>query len=435
MLDEMRVNDEQLDASDIRQLESADEIAHFFARLRYDVDERTNIPDYAALGMGSEDMRQHIHKIELIGKDPEDGDISIYLFEVRSVTAKLRNDIARRFRERPENALLVLTKDYEALEFVMLERVLSRSQSRRAALKQAIRPIPLMVHRLHPNPVALRVLKRFTFTEEDAVYQWEKLRSAYMLAEWSEAYFNNRALFSDYYLKERLTDPKITPAWDEDVRPAGREIYKHIVTARKNYTRQTKDVIRKGLYEPVFKLLGFDFKKQRPGTSSAGQADYLLYTPGDTSKPIAAALTYVWNRNLDDVDESRECAEDDGGTPFEIPGARVVSLLEAQVTPWVIITNGKLWRLYSSTASNKATNYYEIDGEVYLENDKQERKATGRDESAAVYWHSPEMRNLVDDCLNVRVLDPAMGSGHFLVEVVDYVTNRLIDLLNRVVPQ
>jgi hypothetical protein len=92
MLDEMRVNDEQLEASDIRQLESADEIAHFFARLRYNVDERTNIPDYAVLGMGSEDMRQHIHRIELIGKDPADGDISIDLFEVRSVTAKLRND-------------------------------------------------------------------------------------------------------------------------------------------------------------------------------------------------------------------------------------------------------------------------------------------------------------------------------------------------------
>src|SRR5437870_5416292 len=245
MLDEMQVNDEQLEASDIRQLESADEIAHFFAKLHYDVDERTNIPDYTVLGMGSEDMRQHIHKIELIGKDPEDGDISIYLFEVRSVTAKLRNDIARRFRERPENAILVLTKDYEVLEFVMLERVLSRSQSRRAALKQAIRPIPLAVNRLHlrPESVALRVLKRFTFTEEDADYQWEKLRSAYMLAEWSEEYFNNRALFSDYYLKERLTDPQITQAWDEDVRPAGREIYRHIVTARKDYTRQTADVI------------------------------------------------------------------------------------------------------------------------------------------------------------------------------------------------
>jgi hypothetical protein len=112
----MRLNDERLDASDIRQLESADEIAHFFAKLRYDVDERSNIPDYAVLGMGSADMRQHIHKIELIGKDPVYGDISIYLFEVRSVTAKLRNDIARRFRERSEKALLVLTQDYEELE-------------------------------------------------------------------------------------------------------------------------------------------------------------------------------------------------------------------------------------------------------------------------------------------------------------------------------
>jgi hypothetical protein len=63
-----------LDESDIRQLENADEIAHFFARLRYDVDERTNIPDYTVLGMGSADMRQHIHRIELIGTDPEDGD-------------------------------------------------------------------------------------------------------------------------------------------------------------------------------------------------------------------------------------------------------------------------------------------------------------------------------------------------------------------------
>ena len=58
------------------------------------------------------------------------------------------------------------------------------------------------------------------------------------------------------------------------------------------------------------------------------------------------------------------------------------------------------------------------------------RKSTGKDETPAVYWNNPEMQNLVDDCLNVRVLDPAMGSGHFLVEVVDYVSNRLIDFLN-----
>ena len=105
----MRVNDEQLNASDIRPLENADETAHVFAKLRY--------------------------------------------------------DIARRFRERPENAPLALTQDYEELEFVLLERIVSSSQCRHTAPKQAIRPIPLTVSRLHPKPVALRVLKRFTFTE------------------------------------------------------------------------------------------------------------------------------------------------------------------------------------------------------------------------------------------------------------------------------
>ncbi len=370
MAEPLSVNDAQLTAGDIRPLENADQIAHLFARLGYNVDERINIPDYSALGMSGAELRQQIRKIELIGRDPADGDIVIYLLEVRAVTAKLRNDIARRFRERPENALLVLTTDYAELEFVLLERVLSRSQSRRAALKQAIRPIPLTVNRLNPDPVALRVLKRFTFTEEDAAYQWEKLRSAYTLAEWSEEYFNNRALFSDYYLKQRLTDPQNTPAWNEDVIPIGRTVFNHLANARKQYTRQSEKVIRQGLFEPLFRALGFDFAAPKSPSPPAEEADYLLYAPGDPSpgerQPIAAALTYVWGRNLDDVDESRELDEDQGGTPFEIPGARVVSLLEAQVAPWVIVSNGKLWRLYSSTASNKATNYYELDLEEAL---------------------------------------------------------------------
>ena len=51
-------------------------------------------------------------------------------------------------------------------------------------------------------------------------------------------------------------------------------------------------------------------------------------------------------------------------------------------------------------------------------------------QSPATYWNNLDMQQLVDDCLNIRCLDPAMGSGHFLVEVVDYVSNRLISFLN-----
>jgi hypothetical protein len=243
MLDDMRVNDVQLDTSDIRQIESADEIAHFFAKLRYNVDVRTTIPLDAPVYTSSQDMKVQINHHELIATDPEDEDIRVYLFEMRSVTAKMRNNLARGFlKTTDQKVLLVLTADYENIEFVYLERSRQKSRRKGLTLKSTIRPIPLTVNRLNPDSVALRVLKRFTFTEEDADYQWEKLRSAYMLAEWSEEYFNNRALFSDYYLTRRLADEKITPEWREDVRPIGREVFRHLTNARKNYTRQTEDV-------------------------------------------------------------------------------------------------------------------------------------------------------------------------------------------------
>ena len=152
----------------------------------------------------------------------------------------------------------------------------------------------------------LRVLKRFTFTEGDSAYQWEKLRSAFTLAEWTEPDFNNRALFSDYYLKERLTDPALTPAWCEDVRLIGREVFRHLTGSPQGLGGQPEDVIRRKFYEPLFGSLGFQFKVNKSGNSSLDEPDYLLFAPGKPDKPIAAALTYVWNRNLDDLDEQRD---------------------------------------------------------------------------------------------------------------------------------
>ena len=40
-------------------------------------------------------------------------------------------------------------------------------------------------------------------------------------------------------------------------------------------------------------------------------------------------------------------------------------------------------------------------------------------------------KDLVERLFDLRVLDPAMGSGHFLVEVVDFVTDRLLKFLNQ----
>ncbi len=348
------INDIRVTPADIGQLEDANAIVNFFARLRYDVDESSWV-NHGALGLDREDMQQEIRRIRFVGQT-SDEEMAIYLFEVRSVTVQLTQRIARSFRNRPENILLVLTKDYERIDFVLVEKDIGESKKLGGGLKQIIRPRSITVDRRKPSRVHLRVLQRFTFTEADGLYQWDKLRSAFTLAEWTEEYFNNRALFSDYYLKERLTDSTITPEWDEDVTRIGREVFRHLADARNKYSGQREDVIRKGLYEPLFRSLGFEFSEEKSGTSDLAEPDYLLYEPDNPDHPIAAVLTYVWNRNLDDEDPQR-----DKDTPREIPGALVVNVLAKADVDWVVVTNGKLWRLYSTSASNKATNYYEVD--------------------------------------------------------------------------
>ena len=67
-------------------------------------------------------------------------------------------------------------------------------------------------------------------------------------------------------------------------------------------------------------------------------------------------LAYSWNRYLDGRDETRDLQ-----TPDENPGARVVTVLQSGEAPWAIVTNGKLWRLYSARSHSRSTNYYEID--------------------------------------------------------------------------
>ncbi|HHY58782.1 MAG TPA: hypothetical protein GYA08_25500, partial [Chloroflexi bacterium] len=348
-------NDLALTAAHVGQLENADAVIRFFARLRYAVDAATEIP-HQALGLEGDDVRLDVRRLWRIGSDPDMGDIVLYLMEVKSVTVALVQRIARRFRERSEQPLLVLTSDYETLDFVLIDRSAESSNQPGKPFKFVVRPRQITVARRKPTPVNLRVLRRLTFTERDSGLQWEKLRAAFTTAEWTEEYFNNRALFADHYLKTRLADATITPEWAVDVGPIGRELYKLLATARQTFGMQPEATIRTGLYEPIFRLLGFDFVQNKPGDSDGTAPDYFLYAPGDRSKPLAAALTYVWNRNLDDIDPTR-----DQETGNEIPGALVVSTLEAGQAPWVIATNGKLWRLYAAQADNKATNYYEVD--------------------------------------------------------------------------
>ncbi|MGC9522081.1 MAG: hypothetical protein ACP5HG_09390, partial [Anaerolineae bacterium] len=364
------VEDRPLTPQEIADLASADALARFFTDLGYPAGTRQPMTAEAlALNQSLTDATRHVERLASV-----DGALEVYLFVLTSVTVAYTRALARAFRDLAGNFLLVLTDDYRRLDFVLLERELPGT-TRRVPL---VRPRVLTVDHRDPDRVALRVLRRFTFTEvdedgePDPYAQYDKLKSAFTIAEWSEPLFNNRALFSDYYLNERLPDLAV---WDApDRNQAFRDIRKAFAQARQR-VRRDPTAAPDALIRPVLDALGFHLQ---PGPGGA-QADLLLYTSpppgerqsfppserrprrGNTKGEAAAfALTYPWHRYLDGKDAA------DPERPDENPGAQVVSLLDQQVAPWAIVTNGKTWRLYSARAHSRATNYYEIDLEEIL---------------------------------------------------------------------
>ncbi len=350
------MNDNDLKSKDIQTLSSKEGIAAFFATLGYDTEAR--LPQTAtALGITAASLQRQIKDIEQLAVQDDGAEpLYVYLVELTSVTVAATQSLARALRNRMGNYLLVLTNDYERIDFVLLERILPQLSSSSFSQSQvSVMPRTLTVNRRNPSKVDLRVLRRFTCTEADSDAQYDKLLSAYTIAEWSEPLFNNRALFSDYYLNERLPD---LPEWRERPETTYHSL-RALFTDLRAYLAADTQTTKQNLLEPAFKALGFHAVPE--DDSSEQKAGYSLFTPSNSGNPIALCLAYNWNRYLDGRDEPR-----DTDSPEENPGARVVTVLESGEVPWAIVTNGKLWRLYSARTHSRATNYYEIDLEETL---------------------------------------------------------------------
>ena len=348
-------DDRNISVADVQTLATRDDVAAFFATLGYRTDNRQ--PQSAsAMGITAGALSRQIKHIERIavhddGAEPLDS----YLVELTSVTVAATQGLARALRNRAGNYLLVLTDDYERLDFVLLQRSLPGTPTSPMTARQVtVRPRILTVNRRNPSPVQLRVLRRFTYTELDSDAQYDKLLSAYAVAEWSEPLFNNRALFSDYYLNERL--PELAE-WGERPEEAYHRLRALLPQLRQRTSNMGDGVSTLPLVKSSLEALGF--KAIEAGVGD--EPDYRLYASDNLEKPVAVCLAYSWNRYLDGRDETR-----DGQMPDENPGARVVTVLENGEAPWAIVTNGKLWRLYSAKTHSRSTNYYEVDLEETL---------------------------------------------------------------------
>lgn len=358
--------DKDLSEHRIQDLANPDAMAALFAELGYRTESRiAQTP--GNLGIHSEELRRDIRSIQLLAEQ-EDG-FQIYLFDLRTVKVAHRQLLARAFRDRVGIFLLVLTSDFDKTDFVFLERYLPAAQEEilpgisPKLFGHKLRPLTHTVQRRNPTAQDLRLLRRFTWTEADGYAQHDKVVHAYGVVYWSEQFFNNKALFSDYYLLHRFRERS---EWDEDPKPVFRELrqlYRDGATGVASKKIQDRKSLLSDFLAPVLSALGFAFE---PGARGSGRprlqkepTDLPLYAPGGDTL-LARCLFFPWGRALDRKDDLR-----DKEKPDVNPGVLVVYLLETGDAPWVILTNGRLWRLYARRAHSRATNYYEIDlGEV-----------------------------------------------------------------------
>ena len=133
----------------IQSISNADEVAGFFSYLGYNITERIK-QSPSNLGITNEILLKEIKKIELIAN--QENLLQIYLFELSSVTVANTQALVRIFRNRVGNYLLVLTSDFNRIDFGLIERVLPDDKTEGIGIKQAlIRPRILTVDRLKPT--------------------------------------------------------------------------------------------------------------------------------------------------------------------------------------------------------------------------------------------------------------------------------------------
>lgn len=339
--------DLDLTAKDVTELASSDAITSFLAKLGYDTGDRTLLTP-EAVGLAG-DSANAIRKIELLSEDPEQF-LRVVFAQPKSLTAKVRNDLVRVLGKSNLDHMLVLASDFDTLEFVFLDKRKREQKGPASGERIQVVPKTISVNRRSLTRLDLRTLRRFTWTCRDALEQFDKLRSVFDAAAYTGEYFQNRGLFSDYFLRDRLRED---PAWRDNPSEMFAFVRDLLRDAQARWAGKDKDTLRNQLLEPLFKKLGFKPTVNRPSKTNQTEPDYVLKS-SDNGK-LTAAFVYAWDRWLDGPDLG------DADTPEENPGACVVTALDKGEADWIVVTNGRLWRLYSRQAHARATNFYEVD--------------------------------------------------------------------------
>ncbi len=375
-----------VEARDIAGLENPLQVISFFTRLGYatDLERNEKSPEVLRNSLHSRsDLRNKIVGVTQVAHQQDEAHfrLDIYLYELQKITRTIRREIVADMKKLPVNCLLLILadRDFHELEFVYLDRAEKTDQANQFRLTSiweddfddltASPTEPFIrvqrVDRRHPSQMMAKMLNGLRLQTVDVLAQATFLSTAFDNAETREVFFNNRSLFSNYYLKERLPD---NSEWEDAASSARAGVFTQIYNAlhalyrsgaSEHYAGLRKQAMREQLFDPALQALGFTAAKP----SAAAGYDYLFtVAQQDGSETRVVCQVYPWGRLLDDplTFLAPEEAERDEN-PAENPVVTLVAQIKETGAQWGILTNGKLWRLYSAKARSRSTNYYEID--------------------------------------------------------------------------
>src|SRR5437588_7926958 len=132
--------DIDLTSREVVELASPAALTAFLAKLGYDTADRALLSP-EAVGLSGESASA-IKRIELLSEDPEQF-LRIVFAQPRSLTAKVRNDLARVLGRSNIDHLLILASDFDIMEFVLLDK--RKRQQKGPAGGERIQVVPKTV--------------------------------------------------------------------------------------------------------------------------------------------------------------------------------------------------------------------------------------------------------------------------------------------------
>ncbi|MEW6033514.1 MAG: Eco57I restriction-modification methylase domain-containing protein [Chloroflexota bacterium] len=246
-------------------------------------------------------------------------------------------------------------------------------------------------------------------------------------------WFRNRGLFSDHFLRARLPE---WPEWKDEgglnsLRGALLSLYhsKKAILPNLNEGQTEKEFI-----QPVLDLLGYgDSYIVQTSAKIAKQTthpDYALYPDPatkdkayrkrkgvDYSQCIGIADAKHWDR---DLDLSKTDSKD---TLTNVnPSFQIVGYLTATQRRWGILTNGRLWRLYSTKSRVPLRDSYQVDLVQILEE--------GTEEQLKWFILFFGKKSLLLSVDNKSLLDRVLeGSADYAIELEAHIKERAFEVV------